>query len=772
MAVRQLLKYKFHTIVAALCMAIGLTINGYWVSGELVSFDKYGSVEISKIAAEDKEGNLLSFGGGIMTGAEYKQIAEKGIEGVEKLCCQSTQRFWALGYTEKNVEQTFGIFIEAVSSNYFANNIENDNILEGRDSIGEGEIIIGKVLANRMFGEESPLGKSLTLINDTIYPANDFTGKSYKIVGVAKNKISSNIIPYVFIQLPDNNASVRIHGKIKSGYSIEDIRENGKKHEWVASKDGEPFDINIIQLYNGSSFWIASIIMTIFSLLIFVTGLISFMKFMIQMFYTRQRELALRKCMGSDNRGLYMLLACEVAIMLAVSFALSCITSELAVNYFTYMDLYAVLGCEVALQTLLKIQLCTTLIAMAISMVIILLPILKLRHTSIKGSILRHRQGGKVRYAMIGLQFAVSIIFFIVLGISLETRNNDRNYYTETMSKSEQQRIFLMYSTNRSWEEIRSELEKLPEVESFAYCNLIERSNAGIRPQICYLKEDSLNVTIIGKGDPKILELLNVKVQGNIVSPEDKNYVYVDKMLHERLLKEKDFDGTLKMHSGTYRVAGVIEKEYLEEAQTFNDPQKGNITMAGAIFLPDDNYNLYYYRLKEGVSKKEGMKAFEGVINKYIPIGYFFNIISTIGDSQIAKLNNFLVHISYLMAIISLLVVVLSIYSSISLDAATRQKEIAIRKINGARGRDIFKHFISPYIITYAVTFIIIYPAVTNLVGLAVYQANVHDIFPMSLIAIHCATVFVGTIALLAITSWHKIKNIMSINPADVIRKE
>ena len=160
------------------------------------------------------------------------------------------------------------------------------------------------------------------------------------------------------------------------------------------------------------------------------------------------------------------------------------------------------------------------------------------------------------------------------------------------------------------------------------------------------------------------------------------------------------------------------------------------------------------------------MKAFEGVINKYIPIGYFFNIVSTFGDSQIAKLNNFLVHISYLMAIISLLVVVLSIYSSISLDAATRQKDVAIRKINGARGRDIFKHFISPYIITYAVTFVVVYPLMINFLGL--YSL----IFSAGYIAIHSATVFVGTIALLTITSWHKIKNIMSINPADVIRKE
>ena len=148
----------------------------------------------------------------------------------------------------------------------------------------------------------------------------------------------------------------------------------------------------------------------------------------------------------------------------------------------------------------------------------------------------------------------------------------------------------------------------------------------------------------------------------------------------------------------------------------------------------------------------------------------WLNIISTIGDSQIAKLNNFLVHISYLMAIISLLVVVLSIYSSISLDAATRQKDVAIRKINGARKKDIFKHFISPYIITYAVTFVVVYPLMINFFRL--YSSANKEIFNAGYIAIHSITVLVGTIALLTIISWHKIKSIMSVNPAEVIRKE
>ena len=46
-----------------------------------------------------------------------------------------------------------------------------------------------------------------------------------------------------------------------------------------------------------------------------------------------------------------------------------------------------------------------------------------------------------------------------------------------------------------------------------------------------------------------------------------------------------------------------------------------------------------------------------------------------------------------ILAVVSILLVVLSIYSAISMDTVSRQKEIAIRKINGGTLKDILKLF-------------------------------------------------------------------------------
>lgn len=67
---------------------------------------------------------------------------------------------------------------------------------------------------------------------------------------------------------------------------------------------------------------------------------------------------------------------------------------------------------------------------------------------------------------------------------------------------------------------------------------------------------------------------------------------------------------------------------------------------------------------------------------------------------------------SLLLAIVSILLLILSIYSGISMDVINRQKEVAIRKINGATPRVIALLFGKIYLIIYLSVFVIIYPLV------------------------------------------------------------
>ena len=763
MAVRQLLKYKFHTIVSALCMAVGLTINGY--------------IGVA-VKCQFRDGILVSIGkrsGETTTYAEYKDIVDKGIEG---LCNFHTHDYTLeklLAYSD-NVEELYPIRAQGISPEYFRNNRDprGSLVLSGRDSIGENEILISKQLAERIFGEKDPIGRTLTLLNDTL--SNDgsrkekyYPGKSYRIAGVCEN-IYTNDHPWqIYAPLHDKVKCALVYAFIKDGYSVKEVQKAIDSVEWRSADDGKPYGMIAFQHNYDRDFWLSVVFLILFSLLIFATGLINFMKFVIQMFYSRQRELALRKCLGSNNRGLYMLLASEVFIMLTVSFFLSCITSELSVMYLDYLnvDIFD----EIPTRMIIPVQLHTTIMAFVVALAAILLPIMKLRRASMRGALMRHRQGNKMRNFMIGLQFAVAIISFSFLALALQTEKAECGRHEEQLSEEELERILVISNLQHNWEQIRPLLEKLPIVEEFTFSSNEPMTNNTSNGQKLYVNNDSIYADIIAYGDPSYFKFFKLPVDGKIVPP-DANYVYIDKKLHQALLAGGTYDGTVEVEDGRkYPVAGVIDNVFTKDWDRIYASGYGFVSPAGSIFFVSQLGQTFYYRIKDGVSMKEARKAFEKEFYKFVPKTFDIEII-TLKEmlDDINSVNRMMKHVAFIMAFISLLVVVLSIYSTIALDATTKQKEIAIRKINGARRGDILRRFVVPYATAYSVTFLIVYPLLACFY-VSFTNGNGRMISTGMIFAIG-AMIYFGIMALIAVVTWHKIKMIMGVNPAEVIRRE
>ena len=765
MAFRQLAKYKFHTAVSALCMAIGLTINGYLGTFAIAQLSTLQMIELFKRK------------GGSITGEEYRQIAASSIEGLHKLHThgRKTEYLWA--YSD-NVEKLYEVCGEGVSPEFFRHYYDprGSLIVAGRDSIGSDEIIITEQLAKKIFDTENPVGKRLTLLKDTVEKSREtfYSNKSYRIAGVCQI-----ITPgagnecYIYAPIADKDKCEFIRGKKMDGYSRSDIQRAFDCTRWIAADNGAPYEIDARSFSKSDpQFWAAMVALLGFSLLIFATGLINFMKFMIQMFYSRQRELALRKCLGSNNWGLYMLLASEVFIMLAVSFLLSCVVSELTVLYSGYMnfDFTAYLPFWKLIATQLK----TTLIAFAIALAVILLPILRLRNASIRGKLMRHRQGHRVRYFMVGIQFLVAIICFGFLGIALKMDYIERGRHKDRMSDNEMERIFVLDKFEKNWENIRPLLEKLPVVESHTAVSYETDRKMSYKYKTLYVNGDSIYADVIAYGGlPNYFEFFNIPMNGKIVSPEETNYVYIDRKLHRSLLERGNYDGTVELqHGRKLTVAGVADHEFTFDGQTTLVDYVGKVPYSGSIFFVDNNdIWRYYYRIKDGVSMEEARNAFKEVYYKFQPRTFDVNV-PTLKEAmdELSAANRMLKHLAYVMAFISLMVVVLSIYSTISLDATTRQKEIAIRKINGARASDILRRFVAPYAITFTVTFLLSYPHLARFywVNGGMYAYGMGADFMVA----YGVGMYFGILILLAIITWHRIRIIMNINPAEVIRRE
>ena len=117
-----------------------------------------------------------------------------------------------------------------------------------------------------------------------------------------------------------------------------------------------------------------------------------------------------------------------------------------------------------------------------------------------------------------------------------------------------------------------------------------------------------------------------------------------------------------------------------------------------------------------------------------------------------------------ILAVVSILLVVLSIYSAISMDTVSRQKEIAIRKINGATPWIIAGIFSKAYLVIFLLAFAVAYPLV-RLMLLSIDADTVKCIQGWDWL-------FFSVAFMIFLTTAYKIYRIMHINPAEIIKNE
>ena len=120
------------------------------------------------------------------------------------------------------------------------------------------------------------------------------------------------------------------------------------------------------------------------------------------------------------------------------------------------------------------------------------------------------------------------------------------------------------------------------------------------------------------------------------------------------------------------------------------------------------------------------------------------------------------------MALVALTISLLGIYSAITLDTEYRQKEVAIRKINGAGMKDIVLLFARLYVVLLVVTFALAVPIVSALAKTFSQQYAVFIDMGFGFYAF----VFLCIAAIVALTVGFRIYRVTQINPAMIIKKE
>jgi ABC-type antimicrobial peptide transport system permease subunit len=260
--------------------------------------------------------------------------------------------------------------------------------------------------------------------------------------------------------------------------------------------------------------------------------------------------------------------------------------------------------------------------------------------------------------------------------------------------------------------------------------------------------------------DVNYAEFFHISTQGESLSADNDQTVFISPQLQKFLNNNGMNDGNLTIGNQSYPIEGSLPGTYQYDSHTTSGRE------VGTAWKVSHEGNMYYFRIAPQADIAQTIQQMNNVIHKYAPS----TLPSSLHQLTDEKFNR-LAHIETMgflatvLAFISILLVVFSIYSAISLDTQNRQKEMAIRKINGATPKDIAILFGKSYALIFVLSYLFVYPLGRYLLTQVFYvDAGSNWDWPIIVLVV-MATLIVSVTA-------HKIREIMHINPALILKKE
>lgn len=337
--------------------------------------------------------------------------------------------------------------------------------------------------------------------------------------------------------------------------------------------------------------------------------------------------------------------------------------------------------------------------------------------------------------------------------------------YNPLSAKEEKQILSVSINTQRlrtNWEVILQEIQALPGYEEYTYLSSENGFQALSYTYMTYHKNEKEKKTVVvQRGDVKSFKFFHIPMTGEKEISEGTNRVYVDEQFMNQLQADGN-TGTVRLSNTDYQIAGTYKALFKQSNMT----QQGN--GAGSVFLPSEWKGVCYLKFSSVEDMKEIRDEVETICRKHVPHTLPLNIISLdkVADDRVDTIF-LMMRCGMLLGIVSIILVILSVYSAISIDTVGRQKEIAIRKINGATSRNIASLFAKPYVIVYLISFVLVYPLL-RLLLIELTDGYLEIAYQWDWVI----GLFLGFVGLLFIVTAQKIYQIMHINPATIIKKE
>lgn len=788
-ALRNILKYKVQTLGNILSLAIGMvtlaTVHSFLLNFRMASinhepyYDRVYNLRFDSIQKRQSD-NSIHINGDIVRAVKANggpRCIEQGPYASNGMLTGGWAEFTLNGKTRRKMQ------LDAVPlDRNYPNFVGIRSAITGEKIkvLGPHDAIINEKQAKQIFGDKNPVGASIRL-------SKSYGNYQLRLVDVYQDlsltelDMSSSALFYSPCELEDMDSdqfnAVAFYVVLKEGCTPQQLKAeaNSRLKPLGLKVKTEKLKDRLSEEY--STVAIACSITYLIGSLILLAAIIGFLRMQTQLFWMRRREISLRITNGATRLQLFSMFATEVVMIVLVAYLVAVLMGAWICDYLAkpqFAEITSELG---TISHLYLYSLVIGLVVMMLCLAIIWIVLSRIcKHSQALESGMRRSHNHWFRNTMLGVQVMISMFFLGVTFCLLcwVGKMADFNHIPDDECAYKQS-LYLQTNAAENVQRLRDKLIHLPQVErwipySWGFWKVNELaeneefSKAVWKDDLFVSYSNVTNYRIQMTSDTSYLDFFKIKVNWK-PKANRKKCILVNEELY-KLMRQ--------YHVAPNDILTVDEMDSYQIAGTFQSvPYEGSMKTDIYSFIvidPKEAYGATHYILvaKPG-EYKEMQVAVDRTIQKLEPAvvkPMSSNLRYYMAREMFAL--EILQNIAWILAIVSLAICLISIFSTVMLDTQTRKKEVAIRKVNGALTRDITKLFGRTYLVItlIAMVFAVVAMLLFHIVLSKMFDmVEINPVFPIILSIV----IVIGFIAAIIAC---QVRKIMKVDPSEILAKE
>ena len=786
-ALRNILKYKVQTLGSILSLAIGMvtlaTVHSFLQNFRMASinhepyYDRVYNLRFDSIQKRQSD-NSIRINGDIVRAVKANggpRCIEQGPYAPNGMLTGGWAEFTLSGKTRRKMQ------LDAVPlDRNYPNFVGIRSAITGEKIkvLGPHDAIINEKQAKQIFGDKNPVGASIRL-------SKDYGNYQLRLVDVYQDlsltEQNSSALFYSPWELEDMDLNqfyaVALYVVLKDGCTPQQLKAevNSRLKPLGLKVKTEKLKDRLSEEY--SSVAIARSITYLIGSLILLAAIIGFLRMQTQLFWMRRREISLRITNGATRLQLFSMFATEVVMIVLAAYFVAVLMGSWICDYLArpqFAEITSELG---TISHLYLYSLVIGLVVMMLCLTIIWIVLSRIcKRTQALESGMRRSHNHWFRNTMLGVQVMISMFFLGVTFCLLcwVGKMADFNHIPDD-ERAYKQSLFLQTNAAENGQRLRDKLIHLPQVErwipySWGFWRVNELaeneefSKAAWQGYPYASYNNVTNYCFRITSDTSYLDFFKIKVNWK-PKANRKKCILVNEELYKQMRQH---------HVAPNDILTLDDMDSYQIAGTFQSvPYEGSLKTDIYSFIvidPKEAYDARHYILvaKPG-EYKEMQIAVDRMIQKLEPAvvkPMSSNLRDYMARSMFAL--EILQNIAWILAIVSLAICLISIFSTVMLDTQTRKKEVAIRKVNGALTKDITKLFGRTYLVItlIAMVFAVVAVLLFHIVLSQTFDmVEINPAFPISLSVV----IVIGFIAAIIAC---QVRKIMKVDPSEILAKE